>query len=273
MKKFTLTFVMAVMLFGVRAQLPFSIGSVAPDFTSTDYHGQTHHLYEYCSQGKYVVIDFFAYWCGPCLATAPKIDQFYHKYGCNQGNVIVLGNECDPIGTNALLFTFILNSGGDTADSYPQWAGMNGGSAVAGVFSPAAYPTICLIGPDSTFIATDIWPINTIADIEARFPSGVLTPTNCYSSVVEIASASTGKIYPNPATDAFFVELNLKKAGKVTLQVIDMMGRNLAEKTLDLNSGGQQLKMNIPELPMGTYLVRALYDDQLLMTSKLHVQK
>ncbi|MHC1706567.1 MAG: redoxin domain-containing protein [Bacteroidales bacterium] len=273
MKKLIFTLLFCMTFAGSYAQLPsFSIGQQAPNFTATDYHGNVHDLYTYCSEGKYVMVDFFAYWCGPCLATAPKIDEFYHKYGCNQGNVIVLGNESDPQGTLQLLIDFILNSGGDTANTYPQWAGSLGGSVIGDIYDPYAYPTICLIGPDSTFIQTDIWPISNVGSIEAFFPTGVLTPMSCYANIVDIADASTGKLYPNPASSAFYLEVDLKKDGNVILELSDMMGRIVLSKSYFLHSGGQQIRLDVGDLPMGTYVVKGYFNHELMMSNKLSIQ-
>ena len=51
----------------------------APDFTVYDAEGNAHKLSDY--QGKPVVLNFWASWCGPCKMEMPDFDEKFQEYG------------------------------------------------------------------------------------------------------------------------------------------------------------------------------------------------
>ncbi len=53
--------------------------SPAPDFTVYDLEGNAHKLSDF--QGKPVILNFWASWCGPCKSEMPDIEAAYQEYG------------------------------------------------------------------------------------------------------------------------------------------------------------------------------------------------
>ena len=51
----------------------------APDFAMQDWEGNTLRLSEF--EGKPVILNFWASWCGPCKSEMPEFEEAYKKYG------------------------------------------------------------------------------------------------------------------------------------------------------------------------------------------------
>jgi len=77
----------------MKAIEPISVGHKAPDFTIVGIDGKPIKLSDY--QGKYVLLDFWASWCGPCRQENPNVVKLYAIYQPLGLNILGISLDTD----------------------------------------------------------------------------------------------------------------------------------------------------------------------------------
>ncbi len=116
-------------------------------------------LSDYVGKGKYVLVDFWASWCGPCIRETKVIKEILQEYGPKGLQVLGVAvcdepqNTLDAIEKYQLPWPQILNAQTVPTDLY----------GISGI------PCIILFGPDGTIISRDKQDAELKADVARVF--------------------------------------------------------------------------------------------------------
>lgn len=135
-------------------------GKKFKDFTVT-YDGVEHKLSDVVGHGDYVLLDFWASWCGPCRAAMPTMKKAYEKYK-NQ-NLKILGITIWDEPEKSL------ESAKKMELPWEIW--VNGGDEPVNLYNITAVPTVILFGPDGTILERGLWEGNLLSTLEKYIPS------------------------------------------------------------------------------------------------------
>lgn len=118
------------------------------DFTIANGHsdGSSVSLSDYVGKGKYVLVDFWASWCGPCRKEAPVIAEVYKQFKGERFEVLGVAVWDEREAT--------LQAIQEDGNTWPQI--LDAQSIPTEIYGIHGIPHIILFGPDGTILARNL---------------------------------------------------------------------------------------------------------------------
>jgi thiol-disulfide isomerase/thioredoxin len=132
-----------------------SLITSAADFTFEDLHGKSYRLADY--RGKWVLVNFWATWCTPCLSEIPELTDLYNAH--KNKDLLVIGIAMDS-GSSKKVADFVQAHG----ISYPVVMGER--KTIAQIGEIDVLPTSYLYNPKGELVSYQAGEV-TRASVEA----------------------------------------------------------------------------------------------------------
>jgi len=225
-------------------------GEVFPDFTVNDINGVEHHLQDYLDDGKTVLIDVFATWCGVCINSLPAVETLYEEHGPDGDNtLVILSFEADPSTSNEAAFV------NNYSIPYPV---ISDGLVEMEDWNTIGQPNFFVICTDGSFD----YHFGGVSGSNMVLADMVTACNVITTGVNEIEEEFALQSYTNPVLNTLDISLNGNS--RFDYMIYDLSGKTILSGTSELN----KKSIDLSELESGIYFLQ-LSDKTRYITKKL----
>lgn len=223
--------------------------TTAMDFNRMDCNGNNRHLFAQLDSNHVAVIEFFMNNCNSCIVAANKMKPMYdalatqnpgkmHSYTIGYNNTYTCTTVKNWVNTNNPI-SIPMDSGAAQVAYYGGF-GMPTVAVVAGTDHKVLFSTVGFTTSDTTAMGIAIR--NFFATSTINLPENV----------------TDFKVFPNPATTDFQVELTVNEAATVSFELTNLAGqavRSIASEKISAGIYAQNISTS--DLAEGMYILKA----------------
>jgi cytochrome oxidase Cu insertion factor (SCO1/SenC/PrrC family) len=236
--------ILVALFFQINAFGQLADGSVAPDFTLTDYYGNSHHLYSYLDSGKTVYMEVFAAHCPSCwnYHQTNRLKNLYNQYGPDgTDELMVLALEHDQYNDSVAFMgnhqPWVTQGDWLTGTPYPLFNVEWPDRGVFADYNVTYYPVIYKICPNRV--------------LEQVFVS--TSEATLYQKVQECQTISLGEleevswsVFYNSTAKRVVIE---SEENIRSFQIYNLLGQPVGKQSLSIDS-----EIDVSDLDSGIYL-------------------
>lgn len=237
----------------------------AMQFSGQDCNGNSADLFADLDAGKAVILFYYMPNCGSCPPPAKRIQEMANNI-----------NAMYPGKVKGYAFPFQNSTSCSYASSWVSsnslstlYAPMDSGAEQLAHYGGFGMPTVVIVGGKDHKVLFTTLSFTTSDTTEMR--DKILALLGGSTGINDLpASLNAFNVYPNPATNRFSVDIDLKESANVLIDVTDITGKQVVVVMNERQSGLLSRQINTENLPDGVYFLRLQVNGQVA-TKKLSI--
>lgn len=224
-------------------------------FTGVDCNGATVDMFADLDAGKAVILHFYMPSCGSCPPPAQKIQTMANNINAMYPGM-VKGFAFPFQNSTTCSYSAGWVSSNNLGTLYQP---MDSGATQVANYGGFGMPTVVLLGGSGDNKRVMFSTLSFSTSDTTMMRDSILAMLNGSTGINDLpGSVASFKVFPNPASDNVFINIDLKETTNMQIDVTDITGKQIAVIMNEIQGGLVSRQYSLAMLPSGNYFIRLL---------------